>query len=107
MKELTVRKLWDLGANPIEVAESIVKFVADCLYLKHELTVYRASGTVNQLKEISNNIEESQLANIAEHFSTLVRSNNDDLLSLELTVCSIFTDYPNSSKTIVPDVKAW
>ena len=47
---LLVRKLWDLGANPIEVAEFMVKFVTDSIYLQSELTLYRASGIVETLK---------------------------------------------------------
>ena len=90
---LVVRKLWDSGANPIEIAEFMVKFVTDSIYLQFELTVYRASATVERLKEISNNIEQSKLNNIAEVFTGLQRSGRDDLLSLELAICDIFTNH--------------
>jgi len=104
---LSVRKLWDSGANPTEVAEFLVKFVTDCLYLKHELTVYRPSDIVEQLKEISNNIEESILTTIAEHFTTLSRSNRDDLLSLELAVCDIFTYRTEKVVLVASDIEVW
>ena len=107
---ITVRKLWDSGANPVEVAEFMVKFVTDSIYLQSELTVYRASATVEKLKEISNNIEQSKLHSIAEVFTVLQKSGRDDLLSLELAICGIFTDH--SGETLVPlvmdpDIEVW
>ena len=107
---LLVRKLWDSGANPVEVAEFMFKFVTDSIYLQSELTVYRASGIVETLKEISNNIEQSRLHSIAEVFTILQKSGRDDLLSLELAICDIFTDY--SDKALVApiidsDIEVW
>ena len=106
---LTVRKLWDLGANPIEVAEFMVKFVTDSIYLKSELTVYRPSDTVERLKEISNNIEQSKLTTIAEVFTSLQKSEQDTLLSLELTVCDIFTNYNDEGEVVTDDkdIEVW
>ena len=107
---LLVRKLWDLGANPIEVAEFMVKFVTDSIYLQSELTVYRASATVEKLKEISNNIEQSKLNVIAEVFTILQRSGRDELLSLELAICDIFTNANDDSHVFsIPDsnIEVW
>ena len=107
---ITVRKLWDLGANPIEIAEFMVNFVTDSIYLKSQLTVYRASATVERLKEISNNIEQSKLNVIALAFTNLHKSGQDTLLSLELTVCDIFTDHTNDIEVEVisaSDVEVW
>lgn len=107
---LTVRKLWDLGANPVEVAEFMVKFVTDSIYLRYELTVYRPSDTVEKLKEISNNIKESKLNRIAVAFTDLKQSNRDDLLSLELTVCDIFTDQDEDTEIgteAASDIEVW
>ena len=107
---LLVRKLWDSGANPIEVAEFMVKFVTDSIYLQSELTVYRASATVEKLKEISNNIEQSKLNVIAEVFTILQRSGRDELLSLELAICDIFTNANDDNHVFsIPDsnIEVW
>jgi len=107
---LTVRKLWDLGANPIEVAEFMINFVTDSIYLKSQLTVYRASATVERLKEISNNIEQSKLNAIALAFTNLQSSGQDTLLALELTVCDIFTNharYTEVEVSSISDVEVW
>ena len=107
---VVIRKLWDSGANPTEVAEFMVKFVTDSIYLQSELTVYRASATVEKLKEISNNIEQSKLHSIAEIFTVLKKSGRDDLLSLELAVCDVFTNH-NDEVSVVSvmnsDIEAW
>jgi DNA polymerase-3 subunit gamma/tau len=107
---LLVRKLWDSGANPIEVAEFMVKFVTDSIYLQSELTVYRASDTVKKLKEISNNIEQSKLNSIAEVFTGLQRSGRDELLSLELAICDIFIN-ANDDRHVFPvtasNIEVW
>jgi DNA polymerase-3 subunit gamma/tau len=107
---LSIRKLWDSGGNPSEVAEFMVKFVADSIYLQAELTVYRASGTVEKLKEISNNIEQSKLNSIAEVFTVLQKSGRDDLLALELAICDIFTEH-NGNVVIASvadsDIEVW
>jgi len=107
---LAVRKLWDLGANPIEVAEFMINFVTDSIYLKSQLTVYRASATVERLKEISNNIEQSKLNAIALAFTNLQSSGQDTLLALELTVCDIFTNharYTEVEVSSISDVEVW
>ena len=107
---LTARNLWDSGANPIEVAEFMLKFVADGIHLQSELTVYRASDTVSELKEISNNVEQSRLNLIATAFTLLERSKRDDLLSLELTLCDIFSDHNeklDSDIVVEQDIEVW
>ena len=75
-----------------------------------ELTVYRASGIVETLKEISNNIEQSRLHSIAEVFTILQKSGRDDLLSLELAICDIFIDHRDKA-LVVPiidsDIEVW
>ena len=74
------------------------------------MTVYRASATVERLKEISNNIEQSKLNVIALAFTNLHKSGQDTLLSLELTVCDIFTDHTNDIEVEVisaSDVEVW
>jgi len=105
---LTVRKLWDLGANPVEIAEFMVNFVTNTIYLKSQLTVYRSSAIVDRLKEISNNIEQSKLNAIALAFTHLQTSGQDTLLSLELTVCDIFTEYTDVTEVAVTsDIEVW
>ena len=107
---ITARKLWDSGANPIEVSEFMLKFVTDSIYLQSGLTVYRASGTVDELKEISNNVEQTRFNLIATAFTALKRSNRDDLLSLELTLCDIFSDHNEDTDSNVvasSDIEVW
>jgi len=106
---LTVRKLWDLGANPVEVAAFMINFVTDSIYLQSQLTVYRASAIVERLKEISNNIEQSKLAAIALAFTSLQTSGQDTLLALELTVCDILTNHTDNLEAEVSstNVEVW
>jgi len=107
---LLIRQLWDLGANPVEVAEFMVKLAADCMYIMNELTVYRPSDTVERLKEISKNVKQSKLSRIATMFTQLQKSNSDDLLSLELTVCDIFTDHNEEifeEVAVDSDIEEW
>ena len=88
----------------------MVKFVTDSIYLRYELTVYRPSDTVETLKEISNNIKESKLNSIALAFTNLKQSNRDDLLSLELTVCDIFTGQDEDAEIdtkAASDIEVW
>jgi len=105
---LTARKLWDLGANPVEIAEFMLNFVTDTVYLNSQLTVYRSSAIVDKLKEISNNIEQSKLSTIALAFTRLQTSRQDTLLALELTICDIFTDHIDTTEVAVTsDIEVW
>ena len=50
-------------------------------------TVYRPSGIVEIIQEISENVEQNRLNSIAVNFSELQRSNKESVLSMELAVC--------------------
>jgi len=82
--------LWDAGYTPGEVAENVLNFILDIISLKAGLTVYRPSGIVAVLKEISDNMEQSRLTQIALAFTNLKNSHSDTALSLELAVCDSF-----------------
>ena len=63
-----------------------------------------------KLKEISNNVEQSRLNLIATAFTLLERSKRDDLLSLELTLCDIFSDHNeklDSDIVVEQDIEVW
>ena len=110
-------KLWDAGYSPREVAENVLKFILDIISLKAGLTVYRPSVIVAMLKEISANMEQSRLTQIALAFSHLQNSHNDTALALELAVCDSFPenfieDLPTpiddvSFEVLNPNAKVW
>ena len=85
--------LWDAGYTPGEVAENVLKFILDIISLKAGLTVYRPSGIVAVLKEISENMEQSRLTQIALAFNNLKNSHKNTALALELAVCDSFINY--------------
>ena len=109
--------LWDAGYTPSEVAENVLKFILDIISLKAGLTVYRPSGIVAVLKEISENMEQSRLTHIALAFTNLKNSHSDTALSLELAVCDSFPkdfveDLPlaindNFFEVVSPNAKVW
>jgi len=109
--------LWDAGYTPGEVAENVLKFILDIISLKAGLTVYRPSGIVAVLKEISENMEQSRLTQIALAFNNLKNSHSDTALSLELAVCDSFPkdfveDLPlaindNFFEVVSPNAKVW
>ena len=109
--------LWDAGYTPGEVAENVLKFILDIISLKAGLTVYRPSGIVAVLKELSDNMEQSRLTQIALAFTNLKNSHSDTALSLELAVCDSFPkdfveDLPlaindNFFEVVSPNAKVW
>ena len=98
---LSVRKLWDEGCHPAEVAEFCINFVTDVIYTQSGLTVYRTSDIVERLEDISKDVGQNILEFIASAFSSLKKSNRDDLVSLEIAICDIFTHRNNIE--IVPE----
>jgi DNA polymerase III subunit gamma/tau len=109
--------LWDAGCTPGEVAENVLRFIVDIISLKAGLTVYRPSGIVTVLKEISENMEQSRLTQIAVAFNSLKNSNKDTALALELAVCDSFPNYfvedlpismsNDSFEVLSPNAKVW
>jgi len=109
--------LWDAGYATGEVAENVLKFILDIISLKVGLTVYRPSGIVAVLKEISENVEQSRLTQIALAFNNLKNSHRDTALALELAVCDSFPnnfveDLPrpiddDSFEVLSPNAKVW
>jgi len=109
--------LWDAGYAPGEIAENVLKFILDIISLKAGLTVYRQSGIVTVLKEISENMEQSRLTQIAVAFNNLKNSNKDTALALELAVCDSFPNYfvedlpismaNDSFEILSPNAKVW
>ena len=109
--------LWDAGYTPGEVAENVLNFILDIISLKAGLTVYRPSGIVAVLKEISENMEQSRLTQIALSFNNLKNSHSDTALALELAVCDSFPnnfveDLPmpidaDSFEVLSPNAKVW
>jgi len=114
---ISASKLWDAGYTPREVAENVLKFILDMISLKAGLTVYRPSVIVAVLKEISENMEQSRLTQIALAFSHLKNSHSDTALALELAVCDSFPedfmeDLPisvndDSFEVLNPNAKVW
>jgi len=110
-------KLWDAGYAPGEVAENVLKFILDIISLKAGLTVYRPSAIVAVLKEISENMEQSRLIQIALAFNHLKNSRGDTALALELAVCDSFPDNfledlpspidGDSFEVLSPSAKVW
>jgi len=98
---LAVRKLWDEGCHPVEVAEFCINFVTDVIYLQSGLTVYRTSDIVERLEEISKDVGQNILEPVASAFSNLKHSYKDDLASLEIAICDIFTH--RNSVEVVPE----
>ena len=86
-------KLWDSGYDPGEIAENVLTFILDIINLKAGLTVYHPSGIVTVLKEISENMEQSRLTQIALAFNNLKNSHKNTALALELAVCDSFINY--------------
>ena len=110
---LAVRKLWESGGTPPEVARLCVQFASSVVHLQAGLTVYYSSDIVGKLKEISLNVGQNKLEAIASVFSGVTHSQRDDLFSLEVAVCDVFgfkpEDVIDPSKEIFlsSNVKAW
>ena len=71
------------------------------IYLQSGLTVYRTSDIVERLEEISKDVGQNILEPVASAFSNLKHSYKDDLASLEIAICDIFTH--RNSVEVVPE----
>ena len=82
-----VNQIWNSGGTSNEVAEDVLNYISDIFQYRSGLTVYRPSGIVEIIQEISENVEQNRLNSIAVNFSELQRSNKESVLSMELAVC--------------------
>ena len=82
-----VNQIWNSGGTSTEVAEDVLNYISDIFQAKSGLTVYRPSGIVEIIQEISENVEQNRLNSIAVNFSELQRSNKESVLAMELAVC--------------------